>query len=85
MMHVLGKSPSGLFATRTITGHLIRGAIAFTLLYVAIDQQDTQFGLSLVSALLALAAMRGCPVCWTFGLVETIQQRLSKLHSTTDA
>lgn len=84
MRQILGKSQSGLFATRTITGHVIRGAIAFTLLYVAIVQQHTQFGLSLVSALLALAMMRGCPVCWTIGLVETIQQRLSKLRTTAE-
>jgi hypothetical protein len=23
-------------------------------------------------------AMRGCPACWTIGLVETIQQRLRR-------
>jgi hypothetical protein len=26
------------------------------------------------AGLLALVAMRGCPVCWTIGLVETIRQ-----------
>jgi len=27
------------------------------------------------TGLLALVAMRGCPACWTIGLVETILQR----------
>jgi hypothetical protein len=49
-----------LFATQTLTGHVIRGAAAFALLYLAIEQQQ-------------LVAMRGCPVCWTIGLAETIR------------
>jgi dienelactone hydrolase len=32
MKQLLGKSPSGLFATQTLTGHVIRGAAAFALL-----------------------------------------------------
>jgi hypothetical protein len=28
----------------------------------------------LLAGLLSLVAMRGCPVCWTIGLVETIRQ-----------
>jgi hypothetical protein len=39
MKQLLGKSPSGLFATQTLTGHVIRGAVAFALLYLAIEQQ----------------------------------------------
>ncbi len=75
MKQLLGNSPSGLFATQTVTGHLIRGAVAFALLYFAIQQQHLHPVASLSAGLLALAAMRGCPVCWTIGLVETIRQR----------
>ena len=28
MKQLLGQSPSGLFATQTLTGHVIRGAVA---------------------------------------------------------
>jgi hypothetical protein len=76
MKQLLDKSPAGLFATRTLSGHLIRGAIAITLLYAAIGQQHAHPGWSAMAGLLALVAMRGCPACWTIGLVETIQQRL---------
>ena len=62
------KSPSGLFATQTLTGHVIRGAVAFALLYLAIEQQYLHPVASLLAGLLALVAMRGCPVCWTIGL-----------------
>ncbi len=75
MRQILGKSPSGLFATRTVTGHLIRGALAFALLYLALRVQHTHPVVSLSSGLLALVAMRGCPVCWATGLVETVRQR----------
>ena len=75
MKQFLGKSPSGLFATQTLTGHVIRGAVAFALLYLAIGKQHLHPVASLLTGLLALVAMRGCPVCWTIGLVETIRQR----------
>jgi hypothetical protein len=75
MTHILAKSPQGLFATRTLSGHLIRGAMALALLYGAVSQQHLHAGWSLLMGLSALVAMRGCPVCWTIGLFETIRQR----------
>ena len=81
MNQFLGKSPSGLFATQTLTGHVIRGAVAFALLYFAIEQQRLHPVASLLAGLLALVAMRGCPVCWTIGLVETIRQRYGATRS----
>ena len=81
MKQLLGKSPSGLFASQTLTGHAIRGAVAFALLYLAIGQQDLHPAASLFAGLLALVAMRGCPVCWTIGLAETIRQRFEGTRS----
>lgn len=75
MKQLLGKSPSGLFATQTLTGHVIRGAVAFALLYLAIEQQHSHPVASLLAGLLAVVAMRGCPVCWTIELAEMIRQR----------
>ena len=75
MKQLLEKSSSGLFATQTLTGHVIRGAAAFALLYLAIGQQHFHPVASLLAGLLALVAMRGCPVCWTIGLAETIRRR----------
>jgi hypothetical protein len=53
---------------------LLRGVAALALLYFAVNQQHIQPGASLFAGLLALVAMRGCPVCWTVGLLETIHQ-----------
>jgi hypothetical protein len=78
MRRILGKSEAGLFATRTITGHLIRGAVAMALLTVAIQQQHTYPIAAVLAGIGALVAMRGCPVCWTIGLIETLRQRLSR-------
>jgi len=78
MRPLLGKSPTGMFATQTLSGHLIRGAVAFALLYAAIGQQHAYPGWSMLVGLLAPVAMRGCPACWTIGLAETIQRRLRR-------
>ena len=75
MKQLRGTSPAGLFASRTLTRHLLRGAIAAALLYAAISQQGSAPGWSVLAGLLALVAMGGCPACWSIGLVETICQR----------
>jgi hypothetical protein len=75
---LLDRSETGLFASRTVSGHVLRGAVAFILLYAAIRQQHAHPVWSLLAGLMALVAMRGCPVCWTIGLVESIHQRLPR-------
>jgi hypothetical protein len=81
MKQFLGKSPSGLFPTRTLTGHVVRGAVAFALLYLAIERQHLHPVASIFAGLLALVDMRGCPICWTIGLAETIGQRYGVTRS----
>ncbi len=76
MKQMLDKGEFGLFATKTLGGHLIRGVIAVALIYVAIERQHANPVWAVLAGLLALVAMRGCPVCWTIGLIENIQQRL---------
>lgn len=74
----LGRSESGLFATRTLSGHLLRGAVAFGLLYLALAQGQEHPLRAMAAGLAALAVMRGCPMCWAIGLVEILQQRLRR-------
>jgi hypothetical protein len=74
----LGRSESGLFATRTLSGHLLRGAAAFVLLCLALTQRQEHPLRAVAAALAALAVMRGCPMCWAIGLVETLRQRLQR-------
>lgn len=77
MKGLLAKSATGMFATQTLTGHLVRGAVAFALLWGAVSQQFAYPAASLAAGLGALVVMRGCPMCWTIGLIETVQQRLA--------
>ena len=81
MRQRLAKNPAGLFATQTLRGHLIRGAVALALLYMATGQQHVHPGWSVLAGLLALVAMRGCPACWTIGLIEAVRQRLQERAS----
>lgn len=78
MMNLLRKSKDGVFASQTLTGHLLRGAVAIGLLYAAISQQHAYPVWVAVAGVLALVVMRGCLVCWTVGLVETVMQRFSR-------
>lgn len=76
-MTLFKRSTSGLFASASLAGHLLRGAIAIALLFWAFRHQ-TQTTLSLMAAVGALIAFRGCPICWTVGLIETLMQKFKR-------
>ena len=63
-----------MFGSASLGAHLVRGLAAAALLAWAIVQQAAHPWLSLVAGLAALVALRGCPMCWTVGLVETLSQ-----------
>lgn len=75
----LRRHPDSLFASQSLLGHLLRGGVAFALLYAAIRQQQGHPVLSVLAGLGALVALRGCPMCWTIGLVETLGATLRRL------
>jgi hypothetical protein len=64
----------GMFGSALLGAHLMRGAAAAALLAWAIVNQTAHPWLSLGAGVAALAALRGCPMCWTVGLVETLSQ-----------
>ncbi len=63
-----------MFGSASLGAHLMRGAAAVALLAWAIFHQTAHPWLSLVAGVAALVALRGCPVCWTLGLVETLSR-----------
>ena len=83
-MRLLAKSATGVFASRSLAGHLLRGGVAFGCLYWAWLNQHQAPWLALLAGALALVAMRGCPMCWTIGLVETLAQRFRKRQNRPD-
>ena len=63
-----------MFGSAFLGAHLMRGATAAALLAWAIVHQTAHPWLSLGAGVAALVALRGCPMCWTVGLVETLSQ-----------
>ena len=65
-----------MFGSKTVLAHILRGVIGFCALALAILlalNADTASVLASVTlAIVALIALRGCPVCWTIGLFETL-------------
>ena len=64
----------GMFGSAFLGAHLLRGAAAAALLACAIVDEAAHPWLSLGAGVAALVALRGCPMCWTLGLVETLSQ-----------
>lgn len=62
------------FASTSLPRHLIRGAVGFGALIGSIALIPFVGLLSLVLAPIGLLALRGCPTCWTIGLVQTISR-----------
>jgi hypothetical protein len=81
-MKLFKRSATGFFASESLPGHLIRGSVAVALLVWAVQHQGGLPTLSILAGIGALIAFRGCPVCWTVGLVETVTQKLRRRTST---
>jgi hypothetical protein len=65
-----------MFASHTIVAHLMRGGIAAALIAWALPNQSSHPVFAIAAGIGAVAAMRGCPMCWTLGLFETIAERM---------
>ena len=68
-----------MFASTTFAEHILRGvtgvvAIAAAIWLGHIDGNAALAG-SIGLGLVALVALRGCPVCWTTGLFEMMHSR----------
>jgi hypothetical protein len=65
------------FASHSLTEHLLRGAMGVALLTFAVQVAHSAPWISLALGLLMLVAFRGCPICWSIGLIETIHRKLA--------
>ena len=65
-----------MFASRSIAVHLLRGAVGFGALAAAMLLAASHPVWSLAALPAAFVALRGCPTCWTVGLVQTIAARV---------
>ena len=65
-----------MFASKTLTEHVLRGASGLGALVgaAAVAPEHPLLALALVPV--ALVLLRGCPMCWTMGLVQTVAAKL---------
>ncbi|MFF3957276.1 hypothetical protein ACFYY1_29300 [Streptomyces sp. NPDC001890] len=62
----------GGFASDSVPRHLARGAVGFGALVGSLALLPAVGPASLLLAPVGLVALRGCPMCWAIGLVETV-------------
>ena len=65
-----------MFASKTVSGHLARGALGLGAMALAVSGAAAHPWLPWAALPFALAAFRGCPTCWTVGLVQTVVAKL---------
>lgn len=65
---------TAMFASRTVTEHLLRGLLGLALAVVALWQAGSHPA-ALLLLLPAVLAWRGCPTCWALGLGATCRRR----------
>ncbi len=65
------KVPFSPFASKTLREHLLRGAAGIVAFVAAFRIAFTHPMLALVLAVVTVLFFRGCPVCWTTGLIDT--------------
>lgn len=71
----------GVFGSGSITVHLLRGAAAAMLLVWGATNASAHALVAISAFIGAIVCMRGCPMCWTVGLVETIVARRNRAQS----
>lgn len=74
-MRLFKKSATGLFASESLLGHALRGVMGFGLVLWALAHPATPI-LAMLAGIGGLIAFRGCPMCWTIGLFESISQKI---------
>ena len=75
-MPIAPEASCSVFGSRSVTRHLLRGGIAAALLAFAVLNELSWPPLTIAAVGLAVSFMRGCPMCWTVGLFETIARGL---------
>lgn len=64
---------TSLFASRSVTEHVLRGLLGLALVVVALWQAAAHPA-ALLLLVPAAVAWRGCPTCWALGLAATVSR-----------
>jgi hypothetical protein len=65
-----------MFESRGIVAHVVRGAIGLSALAGALAMASTHPVLSAAAVVVGVIALRGCPMCWTLGLMQTVAAKI---------
>ena len=74
--HVTAAAPS--FASKSLPAHLTRGAVGLGAIGASVALAPVICWVSLLLLPVGLVALRGCPMCWVIGLVQTISRERLK-------
>lgn len=61
-----------MFASKSLSLHLARGVVGICALSGAVRLEEASPWTAMALVVCALVALRGCPMCWTMGLVQTV-------------
>lgn len=67
------------FASATVPRHLLRGAVGLACFVAAFATVGTVGAAGLLLLPLAAVAWRGCPTCWTVGLLQTREREAARM------
>lgn len=67
-----------VFGNRSILVHLAKGVAGFVALGFALDSMNRSIWPSVILLPVAMFFFRGCPICWTIGLFETVIMRIHR-------
>lgn len=73
-----GRSPrrdDHSFASANLRDHVLRGLVGFGALIVAWRFAPVAGWWAIVPLGVGVVALRGCPTCWTIGLIQTVSRR----------
>ncbi|MFE1595543.1 hypothetical protein [Nocardia sp. NPDC058705] len=62
------------FASKSVFEHLVRGGLGFGALVGSVALIPVVGVVSLVLLPVGLVALRGCPMCWVIGLMQTLSR-----------
>ncbi|MFH9820605.1 hypothetical protein [Streptomyces sp. NPDC017230] len=68
------KSDGPDFASSSLPRHLVRGVIGFGGVIGSVAFVPTVGPIGLLLLPVGVVALRGCPMCWTIGLAQTISR-----------
>ncbi|MFF1906078.1 hypothetical protein [Kitasatospora sp. NPDC058218] len=72
------------FASASLTRHLARGALGFGALIGSFALIPVVGPGALLLLPVGVLALRGCPMCWTIGLIQTVSRGRLKRSCTVD-